>query len=317
MPHFSSLNTIPSNHRQRTGTNAPNKEPRHDFRARPKSENLTNTLMSRRLFGLSLACSFALPAPAMARARVLRDLAYGPAPRQTLDIYLPAAPQNAPVLIMVHGGGWAIGDKSHKAVWREKQRHWGKKGWIFASVNYRMVPEANPLEQARDVARAIAYVQGNISGYNGDPTRIVVMGHSAGAHLVSLLAADPGLAAREGAGRWRATVSLDTAAYDVENIMNSSPSRLYRNAFGADPILWRATSPMARLEPGAPDFLLVCSTRRANACPAARAFAMALTQVGTGALILPVDLSHGQVNSSLGRAGRYTTAVDRFLQPLI
>ncbi len=271
--------------------------------------------LSRRMFVSGLAMTpFLAAAPALARpGKVLRDLKYGPATRQALDVYLPEDPRNAPVLVMVHGGGWAIGDKANSGVWREKAKHWGARGYIFVSVNYRLLPEANPLEQARDVARAIAWLQDNVARLGGNADRMAMMGHSAGGHLVSLLAADPTLAAAHGARPWRGTISLDTAAFDVVDIMSGHHARLYDRAFGDDPALWRATSATYLLKPDPMPFLLVCSTRRARSCARNRDFARALAARGGDSTLLPVDLSHNQINTELGRPGAYTSAVDAFI----
>ena len=274
--------------------------------------------LSRRMFGATLVSALATPSLGKAApSAILRNLKYGPARRQALDIYLPPRPQNAPVMVVVHGGGWVIGDKGHRGVWQEKQRHWGAKGYILASLNYRMVPQANPLEQARDVARAVAYLQRVLPDHGADPDRMVVMGHSAGGHLVSLLAADRSLLAAQGAQPWRATVSLDSAAYDVEQIMTAPHNRLYDRAFGADPALWRAASPMARLTGQPGPFLLVCSTQRAKSCRKAEAFSAALSARGSLNAVLPVDLAHNQINTDLGKPGAYTATVDAFLRPLL
>ena len=271
--------------------------------------------LSRRMFVAGLASTSVLTtAPALARAgKALRDLKYGTAARQALDMYLPEDPRNAPVLVMVHGGGWAIGDKANSGVWREKAKHWGAQGYIFVSANYRLLPETNPLEQARDVARAIAWLQDNAARLGGNADRMAVMGHSAGGHLVSLLAADPTLAAAHGARPWRGTISLDTAAFDVVDIMSGRHAGLYDRAFGDDPALWRATSATYRLKPDPMPFMLVCSTRRARSCARNRDFARALAARGGDSTLLPVDLSHNQINTELGRPGAYTSAVDAFI----
>ncbi len=277
--------------------------------------------LSRRMFGASLVSALALPgltrAGTPATPTILRDLKYGPDPLQALDLYLPASARNAPVLVMVHGGGWVIGDKSNKGVWQNKLRHWGSRGYVLASLNYRLAPEADPLEQAGDVARAIALLQRQIARHGGNPQRMAVMGHSAGGHLVSLLAADASLLAARGALPWRATVSLDGAALDVETIMRGPHKRTLDIAFGDDPAYWRAASPMARLSGTPAPFLLVCSTQRPKSCARANAFARALTARGTANATLPVDLSHDRINSELGRPGAYTEAVDAFLDPIL
>lgn len=249
-------------------------------------------------------------------ARVLRDVKYGRAFRQGMDVYLPATPQNAPILVMVHGGAWAFGDKRSRGVWEEKSRHWNGRGYIFISINYRMIPVADPLEQAADVARAIAFIQKNARGWGGDPGAMAVMGHSAGAHLVSLLGADPNLAARYGARPWRGTISLDTAGLDIPAVMQNRPARAYTRAFGDNPAFWRATSPGHQLKRGTAPFLLICSARRQTPCPAAQDFAAAVRTLGGRADVLPIRMTHGQINKELGKPGAYTAAVDKFLRKI-
>src|SRR6478735_6042840 len=98
--------------------------------------------------------------------RVMSDVAYGDNSRQRMDVYVPAQrPTDAPIIVMVHGGAWAIGDKDMKRVYENKVRRWVPKGFIFVSVNNRLVPEANPIEQADDVARALAVVQRQASAW--------------------------------------------------------------------------------------------------------------------------------------------------------
>jgi arylformamidase len=256
------------------------------------------------------------PFPLPPGASVERDLAYGSDALQRLDVYHPANANRAPVMFMVHGGGWRHG--LGKAVWgvvKNKVTHWVSKGYIFVSINYRAVPAADPLTQADDVAKALAFVQSRIRSWGGDPSRVVLMGHSAGAHLVALLTADPTIGARQGVAPWLVTVSLDSGAMDVEQIMRSRHLPLYDAAFKADPTYWRAASPTQRLagRPAAP-MLIVCSSRRLDSCPQGRAFAAKAEQAGGRVEVLPVDLGHGEVNGQLGLPGAYTDSVDRFLR---
>lgn len=251
-----------------------------------------------------------------AGSRLLRDVAYGADPAQRMDIYLPAQPRAAPILLMVHGGGWAIGDKASAGVVANKIARWLPEGFIFVSINYRLLPGTGPLGQADDVARALAAAQSRAPSWGGDPARLVLMGHSAGAHLVALLAADPAIAARQGATLWRGTVALDSAALDVVEIMNARHFPLYDRAFGSDPAVWRKASPIHRLTSAPSPMLLVCSSKRANACPQARAFAAKANGMGGRVMVLPVALSHGEINRTLGLPGSYTTDVDAFLRRL-
>lgn len=250
--------------------------------------------------------------------RVVHDVAYGSDPRQRFDVYLPPSPHDAPVIFMVHGGAWAIGDKTNPGVVEDKAAYWLPKGYVLISVNYRMVPEAGPLEQANDVARALAAAQRLATSWGADPHRFVLMGHSAGAHLVALLGADPALLSAAGAARPRGVVSLDSAAMDVVQIMEfPRHPRLYDRAFGENPRDWAAASPYHRLRSGALPMLAVCSSRRFDACPQARRLAQKAATLGTRVDVLPQDLSHAEVNRTLGQPSDYTARVSAFIDGLV
>jgi acetyl esterase/lipase len=257
------------------------------------------------------------PFPLPAGARAERNLAYGRDPRQRLDLYTPAHAHGAPAILMVHGGGWRRGDKQLWRVVRNKVTHWVGKGYIFVSTNYRLVPEADPLAQAADVAKALEFVERHLRTWGGDPHKLILMGHSAGAHLVALLTADPSIAERAGAKPWLGSVSLDSGAMDVTQIMLAPHFRLYDEAFGSDPTYWREASALERLhgEPVAP-ILVVCSMRRAGSCPQGRAFAEKVERFGGRAEVLPENLSHAEINDLLGTQRPYTAHVDAFLQSL-
>jgi arylformamidase len=254
---------------------------------------------------------FELPAG----ARVERDLAYGSDPAQRLDVYIPAKAENAPVIFMVHGGAWRQGSKSLWRVVKNKVAHWVSKGYIFVSTNYPMLPAADPLTQADSVAKALAFVQSKLRSWGGDPSHLVVMGHSSGAHLVALLASDPSISQRAGATPWLATVSLDSAAMDVDSVMRRRHFRFYDAAFKADPAYWRQASPIYRLtgKPVTP-LLIVCSSKRADSCPQGRALAAKVSGFGGRAEMLPVPLTHPEVNDLLGTPSAYTEGVDAFLK---
>nr|WP_297350924.1 alpha/beta hydrolase [uncultured Caldimonas sp.] len=259
---------------------------------------------------------FALP-PGVS---IKRDVPYGPHDDQRMDVYLPAGARNAPVLFLVHGGGWRHGDKAHADFVQHKVGHWAPKGYVVVSVNYRMLPDADPVEQARDVARALAAAQRQAESWAADAGRFVLMGHSAGAHLVALLTADTGLAQREGVRPWLATVALDGAALDVVAVMQGKHLRLHDQAFGTDPAFWAKASPMHRLEVSAVaprPMLLVCSSRRRESCPQAHALAGKARSLGAVATVLEEDLSHAEINQRLGLPGGYTERVDRFISSAI
>lgn len=251
-----------------------------------------------------------------AGAQVERDIAYGSDPAEKMDVYRPAHADKAPVVFMVHGGGWRTGDKGLHRVVKHKVGHWVGAGYVLVSINYPLLPQANPLQQADEVARALAFAQGHAAGWGGDAKRFVLMGHSAGAHLVSLLAADPSLARQQGAQPWLGTVPLDSAAFDVQAIMQGRHMRLYDKAFKNDTAFWREASPIDRLKSAPAPMLLVCSSQRQDSCPQAQAFAAKATGLGGHVTVQPEDLTHAEINDRLGLPGDYTAAVDRFLKSL-
>lgn len=227
-----------------------------------------------------------------------------------MDVYLPPKARNAPIIVMVHGGAWKAGSKSAAGVVDNKVAHWLPQGFIFVSVETRLVPQANPLEQAQDVAAALASVQRKASGWGGDASRIVLMGHSAGAHLVALVSADRSIAEKAGVRPWAGTVALDSAAYDVTKIMKQRHAGFYDDAFGSDPAFWTRVSPSLQAKGDGPRMLLVCSSLRSNSCPQAQAFA---AKAGRGTKVLPIALRHGPINAELGKQSAYTRQVDAFI----
>jgi acetyl esterase/lipase len=269
-----------------------------------------------RFYGLTLWLLLALVAAAHADDMVLRDVAYGAAPAQRMDVYKPAHARAAPVIVMVHGGAWMIGDKSNPGVAGRKQAHWAERGYLFVSIDYRMLPTADPWVQAQDVASALAYVQKHAGDWGGDGTRVVLAGHSAGAHLVALLGADPSLAYAQGAKAWLGTIALDSAAYNVSRIMTLPHAGFYDKVFGSDEAFWRKVSPLDRLHGKTQPMLLVCSSQRLLSCMQAETFAKAANEHGGRAQVLPEALTHEQINAELGGDSDYTRAADTFLRSL-
>ena len=297
----------------------------------------TLPLQARRHAAVALASTLALPLAAVwspaARAATLRgtraapplpagvrhegELPYGPDARQRMDVYLPAADASStrPLMVFVHGGAWLRGDKRSALRSQAQLAHWvAAQGWAFVSLDYRLVPQVSVADQLQDVAHGFAAARAQAGPWRVDPQRVVLMGHSAGAHLVALLAANAPQARALGVAPWRASVVLDSAALDVPAIMRQRHARFYDEVFGGDAAFWRRMSPLQSLQAGAAPLLLVCSTqRRDDPCAQARAFAAAAARLGVRAEVLPQDLSHTDINQTLGQPGAYTAAVDRFL----
>lgn len=122
--------------------------------------------------------------------RVGRDLAYGDDPRQRFDLYAPVTATvetPAPALVFFYGGGW---DSGSKDVYGWAAQALAARGFLVALADYRLVPEALFPAFIQDAAAATARVAEVASRYGGDPDRLGVIGHSAGAHLAMMIALD-------------------------------------------------------------------------------------------------------------------------------
>jgi len=248
-----------------------------------------------------------------------REFAYGADPKQRLDLVKPAGVTKAPVLLFVHGGGWSIGDKAHAA--GDKARWANGKGWAFASANYRLVPQATVEQQAADVAAAIAWLRANAAAQGLDPDRIVLMGHSAGAHLVALAGTDTRYLQAAGVplGAVKGVVLLDGAGYDVPTQASAEMNivkPMYEAAFGKDPKRQAALSPTRHAAaPNVSRWLILPIERRKDSQAQSKGLAEALNRAGVSATVVAVpDESHGSLNKGLGESGDFATAqVEKFL----
>src|SRR5467141_2401252 len=128
-------------------------------------------------------------ASAQAKLNVKRDISYAePAdPRQKVDIYAPEGAKNLPVVFWIHGGGWQTGDRTDVQV---KPQAFADKGFVFVSTGYRLLPNVEMGTIFSDIAKSVRWVHDHIAEYGGDPKRILVMGHSAGAQLAALICID-------------------------------------------------------------------------------------------------------------------------------
>lgn len=176
----------------------------------------------------------------------------------SLDIYYDNNfTAKSQVIVYVHGGGWAIGDKKNQIDNKIEMCH--DSGHVLVSVNYRLSPfpyETNNPDRIKfpvhpeDVADAIKYVYDNIADYGGDRDNMLIMGHSAGAHIVSLICTDNTYLNKVGlnAKIFKGIISLDSAGFDVERAINNSTTgssnyKMYINAFGDNVPAWNNASP--------------------------------------------------------------------------
>ena len=240
-----------------------------------------------------------------------------------LDIYRPAALAGdaAPLVVYVHGGGWRRGDKAVAGT-LDKAKLFTDAGYVFASINYRLSPESAPPggpdpnrimfpDHPDDVGEAIGWLSRNAASMGADPDRIILLGHSAGAHLVSLVSVDPRYIGRFGVDQRQilGTIPLDTAAYDIEERAvgedPDEPNLLFLNAFGtaaenAASGSWAGASPVTWADGADPEHLFITQLNPVRVQINQR-MATALGQPADG--VVSVALSHTGINNAVGATG--------------
>lgn len=248
--------------------------------------------LSLRLASLVISAGLAWGAAMDARARRAPPpapirLHHGPDRAQTIDLWLPDHARGPTALVVfIHGGGW-IGGTPARATGHAKITHALACGQAFAAIGYRPVPQVTIEDQAAEIAAAIAMLLDHAADYHIDPRRVIVMGHSAGAHLAALIGTDRrwlGMARVEQSAI-AGIIAIDGVAYDVVQQMRAAPiatAVLYHRVFGRDPARLRALSPVCQASaPNVVNWLLL---HRTGAGGAAQAAALAATLRRSGSI---------------------------------
>lgn len=179
-------------------------------------------------------------------------LSYAAGPRHGVDVYTPAPrPTAAPVVVFFYGGGWEEGDRD---MYRFVGATLASRGIVAMIPDYRVYPEARFPDFMRDGAHAVAWARAHAASYGGDPHRLFLMGHSAGAQIATLLSLDP---------TWLDRVGLDPARDITGTIGLAGPydflpleSATLKAIFGP-PSEWPKSQPINFVTPNAPAMLLV------------------------------------------------------------
>ena len=254
-------------------------------------------------------------APAQAKLNVKRDIPYAdPAdPRQKVDLYAPEGAKNLPVVFWIHGGGWQTGDKSDVQV---KPQAFADKGFVFVSTGYRLLPNVDMGTIFRDIAKSVRWVHDHIAEHGGDPKRILVMGHSAGAQLAALICIDDRYLKAEGLSLAiiKGCVPVDGDTYDVPAIIETAETRLrvhglpmpkfgHRVKFGNDPAKHRDYSAVTHVAKGKgiPPFLILHVADHPDTSAQAERLEAVLKDAGIPAKRLAArETNHSKLNENLG-----------------
>ena len=254
--------------------------------------------------------------------------------RQVLDIYTPKTQPKSdalPVMFWIHGGGWQTGDKTDVAL---KPKLLTGRGFVFVSTNYRLLPEVSMDVLIADVAKSLGWVHRNIANYGGDPKRIFVGGHSAGAQLAALLCTDNRYLKEVGVSFdvLKGCIPVDGDTYDLPKIIATAELRhhLYglqpitfghRQKFGNDPKKHIDFSTVTHVAKGKniPPFLILYFPGNPNTRAQARRLHEVLQSAG-----IPVhsygkrDSNHVRLNDDLGKENDPATQeLYKFLDPLL
>lgn len=229
-----------------------------------------------------------------ADVRIERDLPYlddAAAEAHRLDLYVPTQGEGPfPVVIYFYGGGWRSGDKR---LFEHLGRAYAIRGFVAVVANYRLTPAVRFPAHAEDCADAVAWVYRTIANYGGDPQRLIVSGHSAGAHLAALIGLDVRYLSARGvpATALRAFVVI-SGVYDLRSHVGQTvfTRREYvEEAFGSTPDQLATASPILYIREGLPPFLVAVAEEDPDSLrEQGKNFADALRAAGNEALFASV-----------------------------
>jgi arylformamidase len=261
-----------------------------------------------------LLIAFALLTEAQAQ-EIKRNIPYAAQAqeRQVLDVYSPPRAKNLPVVFWIHGGGWQTGDKTSVQI---KPQAFMDKGFVFVSTNYRLLPHVEMGTIVHDIARSIHWVHDHIAEYGGDPQRLLIMGHSAGAQLAALVCTDDHYLKLEGLSLAiiKGCVPVDGDTYDVPAIIETAETRRrvhgqpqatygHREKFGNDPAKHRDLSAVTHVAKGKgiPPFLIMHVAEHPDTSAQAQRLAGVLKSAGVTVRVFGAQEStHNKINADLG-----------------
>ena len=247
---------------------------------------------------------------------IKRDIPYAnpTQERQVLDVYSPTGAKNLPVVFWIHGGGWQAGDKSSVQL---KPQVFMDKGFVFVSTNYRLLPNVEIDVIFRDIAKSIHWVHDHIAEHGGDPKRMLVIGHSAGAQLAALICTDNRYLKEEGLplSIIKGCVPVDGDTYDVPAIIETAETRRrvhgqpqakfgHREKFGNTPEKHRDFSAVTHVAKGKniPPFLILHVADHPDNAAQAQRFGAVLKESGIPVTVFGAkETNHTKINENLGQ----------------
>jgi acetyl esterase len=189
---------------------------------------------------------------------VERNLAYGPEARHRADLFRADGLKNAPVVVFLHGGAYVRGDRDINAeVYGNVPMYFARQGMLGVNATYRLAPAAQWPAAAQDVARLVAWLKSNAARYGGDPNRIYLIGHSAGATHVATYAYLKELQPAQGPGL--AGIVLISGRYHFDPHPSDPNVKNFQAYFGTDRAQYPARSPISHVSSASrlPTFIVI------------------------------------------------------------
>lgn len=238
-----------------------------------------------------------------------------------LNVYMPKKGSNSPMIVWVHGGSLAFGDKDNVLT---KAEYFTARGYVFVSINYRQSPAVKHPENAQDVADALVWLHENAMHYSANPEKIFLMGHSAGAHLAALVSIDEKYLEKAGGNLsiLDGVVLLDGAGYDMALLMKNAGSKMkewYTDAFGKSKKDWDMASPVNFIESeNTPPFMIAYADDDEHSQKQAIMLAKKLSDANVKNKVFHYEKkTTSSINKDLGReSDKATEDVYRFLQEI-
>jgi len=195
------------------------------------------------------------PRPMMA---VSREVAYGPDPRHRLDLYRPEGTADAPIVVFLHGGAYVRGERNiNDEVYANTAIWFARNGMVGVNATYRLAPAATWPAAAQDVGTLVRWLRANAKAHGGDPSRIYLIGHSAGATHVATYAFMKDLHGPDGHGV--AGIVLMSGRYHFDPRPDDPNLKNFQAYFGTDRGQYPARSPINHVKaaPRIPTFIVI------------------------------------------------------------
>ena len=267
-----------------------------------------------------------LPLTPVSSADIIVSLSnkYGNDTRQAVDVYYSNKFSKAPILVLIHGGGWYGGTNDSMG---NRAKYFTEKGFVSVAPEYRVSVDGFTFPtQINDTACGIAWAINNASKFHADPTRIILYGSSAGAHIGSMLAYNeernwPGNCGVTGISLKYLGFIGDSGPYDFDVVKSDRGEGRVEEFLGPslfDPKKWSVAEPISFIDSNDAPALIMYGTEDATVNPQASInMNTALSSMGVSSILLSLEGGHIYPSTQIGKDTKVTGAVDDFIEKIL